>query len=601
MSANQPFDYSKSLAVLIGTSDYDDEEFTDLPAAGNSLRGMRQILTTRELCAWPPSRVKELSNRPGRSRVTVKLQSWASEATGIFLLYYVGHGIPNKNGPYLTLTDSEAKHPGATSLDYADVRQALLDSPARTKIVILDCCYAGRAISRVLSGQDLFADIEGTFVLAAADGAAHVPPDDQELACTSFTGELLQLIREGIPGGPEELTLDEIYRNLRPRLKKSGLPDPNRGNTGTAGEFRFTRNAALLPEPIARFPQGSTPLAPREPELTVPLPSQRPKPAATWRRSWRTWGSAALVVVVLAGVVAFTVKRLDAPGAPCGQTAATAAPSDGSVVIGSDTDSSPEDLVLAYIYQDALQANNISVNPNITSSTRNSYYGQVCSGAITVVPEYNGALLTESVDHDSSAVTTTDVDSALDQDLPSSLEILAPASAQDKDSVTVTAATASQYHLKSIADLRRVASKMTLGASVEFDGREQGTVGLQSKYRVAFGSFDPLNYNDNSNAAVTALEQGTVQAADVYTTDPKINGLVVLKDPENLFRAENVIPLVYKPAVQAHPEIAQVLNYVSLQLTQPQLRELDLEAAQQGASHYEAIAAEWTQANIGKH
>lgn len=98
------------------------------------------------------------------------------------------------------------------------------------------------------SGQSLFTDISGTFVLAAADHAAHVP-ESQELACTSFTGELLDLIRKGITDGPEELTLEDIYRHLRARLRGVDLPDPNCGGTDTAGAFRFARNAAFRQGP----------------------------------------------------------------------------------------------------------------------------------------------------------------------------------------------------------------------------------------------------------------------------------------------------------------------------------------------------------------
>lgn len=582
MDSDRPVDYAESRAVLIGTSEYQDERFPALPAADNSLEGMRQILTNPELCGWPAPRVKQLSNESDNRQLIIKLRRWARETTGVFLLYYVGHGTPGENGPCLSLSDTQLEHPDATGVEYRHVRKALLESPARVKIVILDCCYAGRAVPPVQSGQSLFTDISGTFVLAAADHAARVP-DNQELACTSFTGELLDLIRKGITDGPEELTLEDIYRHLRARLGEVDLPEPNCGGTDTAGAFRFARNAAFRQgPPIPRFPQ--------EPEPAGPW----------WRWSWRRWSSAAVAVAVLAGASAYTVTRLDGPSPPCGPAAGTPALPGGSVVIGSDSDAYPEDQLIADIYRDALQENGVLVDPNIGPSPRAAYYDQVCSGAITIVPEYNGALLTTSVDQGSTAVTTSVVDSALDQDLPPSLEILGDSPAQDKDSVTVTAATAARYHLKSIADLRQVAGQLTLGAPVEFDGREEGTVGLKSTYRVAFRNFISLDYSGNSSAAVTALLDHEVDAADVFTTTPEIKAdhLVVLADPKGLFRAENVVPLVYKPALQADPKIATILNYVSLRLTQDKLLALNVKAAQKGAS-LGAIAAEWSRANVG--
>lgn len=135
---------------------------------------------------------------------------------------------------------------------------------------------------------------------------------------------------------------------------------------------------------------------------------------------------------------------------------------------------------------------------------------------------------------------------------------------------------------------------------MSFDGREQGTKGLKSTYGVSFGKFISLDYSDTPGSPVTKLMHHDVDAADVYTTAPAIKSdhLVVLTDPQGLFRAENVAPLVYKPALQANPEIASILNYVSLKLTQSQLFALNIEAAQPGAS-LDAIAAKWSQANLG--
>jgi glycine betaine/choline ABC-type transport system substrate-binding protein len=198
-----------------------------------------------------------------------------------------------------------------------------------------------------------------------------------------------------------------------------------------------------------------------------------------------------------------------------------------------------------------------------------------------VVPEYNGALLTSSVDPGTTAISTTDVDNALDRDLPATLQVLNPAAAQDKDSLTVSRTLANRYGLKSIADLTRVAGTLILGAPVTFDGREEGTAGIENAYGVNFTHFIPLDYGTNSDAAIRALEQDEVQVADVYSTAPQIktDHLVMLTDPRNLFRADNVIPLVYKPAVQANQKIAAVLNYVSLRLTQAKLEDLDVQAA----------------------
>src|SRR5215472_17417962 len=61
-------------------------------------------------------------------------------------------------------------------------------------------------------------DARGVYTLTASDQAAHVLPlSEQAAATTSFTGELLDLVRAGILGGPEHLTLGMLYLHLRQR------------------------------------------------------------------------------------------------------------------------------------------------------------------------------------------------------------------------------------------------------------------------------------------------------------------------------------------------------------------------------------------------
>jgi osmoprotectant transport system substrate-binding protein len=201
------------------------------------------------------------------------------------------------------------------------------------------------------------------------------------------------------------------------------------------------------------------------------------------------------------------------------------------------------------------------------------YYPQVEKGAITIFPEYNGTLLSVEVDKNSAAKTTAQVDAELAAKLPSSLEVLNPAAAQDSDSVTVTAATAAKYHLKTIADLKPYASQLAVGGPPEFKTRVDGLVGLKSTYGLTFKSFVPLD--ESGPLTLAALADGKVAAADVFTTTPQIiaDKLVPLADPKFNFAAQNVIPLVYKPGVNA--TIVATLNAVSAKLSTPALLAMD--------------------------
>jgi osmoprotectant transport system substrate-binding protein len=242
------------------------------------------------------------------------------------------------------------------------------------------------------------------------------------------------------------------------------------------------------------------------------------------------------------------------------------------VVVGSAN--FPEDELLAQIYAQALQHAGVKVITKLNIGSREEYYPQVESGAISIVPEYNGALLTTSVDKSSTAVTTAQVDAALAADLPSTLEVLSPSSAIDSDSVTVTRATAAKYHLTTIADLAPYAKDMVFGGPKEFGIRVDGIRGLKKNYGLTFKSFEPLD--ESGPITLAALTSGEVQAADVFTTTPQIisDHLVVLSDPKNNFAAQNVIPLVYKKAMT--PAITATLNAVDARLTTAELLQLDI-------------------------
>ncbi|MGR4847653.1 ABC transporter substrate-binding protein [Streptomyces violaceus] len=245
----------------------------------------------------------------------------------------------------------------------------------------------------------------------------------------------------------------------------------------------------------------------------------------------------------------------------------------GAVVVGSNNFA--ESILLADIYGEALKAKGIKVTykPNIGS--RETTYGLMKNGSVTVLPEYNGSLLAY-LDAKAKPKTVEETTTAINGKLDSKLELLKPSAAQNKDSVTVNAETAKKYKLtadSSIADLKDVAGDLDFGGSPEFQTRHQGLVGLKSVYGLEFKSFKSLDAG--GPLTQTALKKNTVQAADLFTTDPTIarDKFVVLKDPENLFGFQNVQPLVRKGELSK--EGAAALDAVSAKLDTAALLDLD--------------------------
>ena len=257
----------------------------------------------------------------------------------------------------------------------------------------------------------------------------------------------------------------------------------------------------------------------------------------------------------------------------------------GSVVIGSAD--FPESTLLAEIYGRAMEAEGVDVTYQLNIGSREVYYSQIESGNLSVFPEYNGAILAY-LDAEAPTGSGEETNERVVEALPEGLEILDSSGAENKDSVTVTRETAEKHDLGSLEDLVAVAGELTLGGPPEFETRQQGVVGLEEVYGVEFGEFRSLEV-----ALLTqALLADDIQAANLFTTDPQIavEDFVVLEDPENLFGAQNITPLVNSEQVDDTARAA--LNAVSAALTTEALTELNERVVVQNENAAD-VAREW--------
>ncbi len=245
----------------------------------------------------------------------------------------------------------------------------------------------------------------------------------------------------------------------------------------------------------------------------------------------------------------------------------------GTVVVGSNNFA--ESTLLADIYGEALRAKGLKVTYKHNIGSRETTYGLMKNGSVTVLPEYNGSLLAY-LDPKAEQTSADAVDAAVKAKLDEQLTLLESSPAEDKDSVALNAATAKKYGLtaeSTLADLKDVAPELAIGGSPEFQTRQQGLKGLEAVYGLKFKTFKALDAGGPLTQA--ALAQNEVQAADVFTTDPTIvkEKFVVLKDPENLFGFANVTPLVRKDGLPQ--EGVEALNAVSAKLDTETLLDLD--------------------------
>jgi osmoprotectant transport system substrate-binding protein len=253
----------------------------------------------------------------------------------------------------------------------------------------------------------------------------------------------------------------------------------------------------------------------------------------------------------------------------------------------------PESRVLAEIYAQVLEAKGKKVERKFGIGSREIYFPGFKDGSYNLVPDYSGTLL-QYINKDAKETSSADVYKALKAQVPDPLTVLEQAQAEDKDAVVVTKATADKYGT-SLETFGKACGEIVFGGPSEFETRPDGTPGLEKNYGCKFKEFRSLD--SGGPLTVAALKDGTVQAADLFTTDPQItaNGFVVLDDPKSNFAAQNVVPLIHK--ANATPDVVAALNAVSAKLTTQGLIELNTKLGDPKKPDVTTVAKEWLTKN----
>ena len=256
-----------------------------------------------------------------------------------------------------------------------------------------------------------------------------------------------------------------------------------------------------------------------------------------------------------------------------------------AVVVGSQAYYSNE--IIAEIYAQALGGAGYEVERKFQIGQRDAYLPELESGAVDLFPEYTGNLL-QFYSPDASATEADEVYAALGEALPEGLSALAMSPATDQDSYNVTAEFAEANALVSLEDLVGVEG-LILGGAPELEERPYGPAGLLETYGVS------VEFDATGDVTVDALLEGVVTMANVYSGDPRIAefGLVTLADPQGVFLAPNVVPIVSSDRAS---ELALVIDPISKALTPEGLVALNLQSTKDEMSAAD-IAAGWLEAN----
>ncbi|MFI1014559.1 caspase family protein [Streptomyces sp. NPDC020965] len=287
-------DPARSRAVLIGVDGY--RFLPDLPAVRNNIDTLAALLMDPAVWGLPPDHCVVLHNPVSNEIVLDAVHEAACTAQDAFLVYFAGHGLLSPSADLcLGLPES---HPERLfkAVSYDWLRHELVDTcAAPSRVVILDCCYSGRALEGHMGTPEEVAAraaVEGTYLMtASAETKLAWAPVGEPF--TAFTGELVKALGEGVPDAPALLEMETLFRHMRRELTAKQRPVPQQLARNAGHGITLFRN---------QWDPGSGRAA--RPRLA---PAPLPRPAGDQKSERRRFGKLFKSPRVLAAGVAVAV------------------------------------------------------------------------------------------------------------------------------------------------------------------------------------------------------------------------------------------------------------------------------------------------------
>lgn len=184
--------WTTGAAVLIGVSEY--TQLPPVPSIKNNLSALTEVALTG--LGIPRGSVYTVENPTSAARVHEKIDlamDAADPRSGGFFIYFAGHGWTDPRNGRLLL--------------------GLVDSNQ-------DKVWTAMEFDRIR-------ELEGTYVMTSsnATNASRAPRGDH---FTTFTGEIIRTLTDGIPGGPPVIDTAALFHHVRASCQEQGWPEPSR-------------------------------------------------------------------------------------------------------------------------------------------------------------------------------------------------------------------------------------------------------------------------------------------------------------------------------------------------------------------------------------
>ena len=250
---------------------------------------------------------------------------------------------------------------------------------------------------------------------------------------------------------------------------------------------------------------------------------------------------------------------------------------NGSKTVTIGSKNFTEEFILGQIYAQALKAAGYNVKTQLNLGSEQIAYKAVKSGQVDAYPEYTGTALTSFFNKKATDVPR-DEQQAYNQAkagfAKAGLTALPPTPFTDSNGVGMLKTKADQLGIKTLSDLAKQSSKLTLYGPPECRQRPDCLLGLQDVYKAKFKKFVPID----PSLRHTVLDKGQADSAIVFTTDGQLaqGKELLLEDDQHMFPPYNVTLVFKADKLKAlGPDAAKTIALVQKGLTTEAMQELN--------------------------
>ena len=226
-------------ALIVAVDRYDHAQLRSLVAPSADADALREVLARPDLGHFD---VRVVHNAPA-NEILRQIEDFFTErkSTDLALVHFSGHGLKTMDGRlHLAGTNTIPDRLTSTAIEANAVRMLMVQSRARSAVLLLDCCYSGAFVQGMTARGGDHVDVEGAFSQAAvpngkgravitASDAVQYAFEGQDPTATGpirpsvFTGAIVDGITSGAADrdGDGQVSLAELFDFVSDHVRRS--------------------------------------------------------------------------------------------------------------------------------------------------------------------------------------------------------------------------------------------------------------------------------------------------------------------------------------------------------------------------------------------